>query len=282
MKFLALVLVVLFACSVLSDGIPIQDGVWNYDVEIGNDQPRSVLYSFTNENPDEFANISFAMFPCFGAIDIHIDVDEIPSTTKPNPHDIPWDGNQYFQQYQIQLLFPNSTAYFLFVAKKTYTNQPVSAIFQFVAWTATKFSIFDTYPYINNNGLTATIASGGGSGTIKWQKTSNPSDNYTVWYSDVNSKSFNSDNTGNYSLTGCSVQRFFHPFTKDISVKDNGDGTITASLSNLNGKVITPVTVVVTREGGSSAAYETIYFNNANLNCLSWVALAFALIALIF
>eukprot|EP01112_Ceratiomyxa_fruticulosa_P016298 TRINITY_DN4900_c0_g1_i5.p1 TRINITY_DN4900_c0_g1~~TRINITY_DN4900_c0_g1_i5.p1 ORF type:complete len:236 (+),score=48.89 TRINITY_DN4900_c0_g1_i5:789-1496(+) len=234
------------------------------------------------------------MFPCFGAIDIHVGVDIIPSTTKPNPKDIPWDGSQYVQQYQIRYLLPNSTAYFLFVAKKTYSGQPVSAVFQFVAWTSPLFSLFDTYPYINNNTLTATIVSKGGNGTIKWQKTSNRNDNYTVWYSDVNSESFNSDNTGNYSLTGCSVQRFFHPFTKDISIKDNGDGTMTASISNLNSTVITPVTVVVSREGGSSAAYQTIYFNNASFITdftdfnnasfitFSWAALLLALFALVF
>jgi len=284
MKFLSLALVVLFACSVYSqEPIPISDGVWNFDAEIGNDQPRSLLYSFYNGAYDTVLNVSLAFVPCFGAVDIHIGFDEIPSPSKKNFYDIPWDSSQYIQQFMVPYVYTNDTIYILFTAPKTYSGQSVSAVFQFVIWTTYSypFSVYDKFPLINNVGLSSTISSGGNSGTVKWQKTSNRNDNYTVWYSDVNGKSFNSDNTGNYSLTGCSVERFFHPFTKDISLKDNGDGTITASLSNLNGKRITPVTVVVTREGGSSASYETIFFNNANLNCISWIALLAALIALV-
>jgi len=278
--------VLLFVVSVLSQGTPAQDGVWNFDTEIGTDQPRNLLYYIHNDSPDTVLNVSVAFIPCFGAVDIYVGFDYIPSPNTPNEnfYHIPWDNTKFLQQFMVPYVYTNDTIYFLFQADNTYSGQSVSAVFQFVIWTtySTGFSVYTKFPQVNNIGLTSTIASGGGSGTVKWQKTSNPSDNYTVWYSTVNSKSFNSDTTGNYSLTGCSVERFFLPFTNDISIKDNGDGTITAALSNLNGKVITPVTVVVTREEGTSAAYETIYFNNGNLNCMSWIALLVALITLMF
>jgi len=281
-----LAFVVLFGCAtVLSQtATPISDGQWNPNAQIGTQEPRSLLYSFTNTAFDTILNVSVAYVPCFGAVDIHIGFDEIPTPSGKNFYDIPWDGTQSLQQFMVPYVYTNDTIYILFSADKTYTGQSISAAFQFVIWTTYSypFSIYTALPQIPNDQLTATIASGGGSGSVKWQKTSNPSDNYTVWYSNVNSKSFNSDNTGNYSLTGCSVERFFIPFTSGISIKDNGDGTMTASLSNLNGKVITPVTVVVTRPAGLSASYETIYFNNANLLCIGWVGLLLALIALTF
>jgi hypothetical protein len=259
---------------------PVGDGEWFFDIEIWNDDsPREYLASFTNPGPN-IANITLAFIPCFGNTDIFVGFDEIPTTTNYFISK-PWDSTAALQQLTVNWLL-NDTIYFLFVGDMTFPGN-LSASFQFVVWSTanTAFSFYNDYPQVSNDAVTATLATGGASATIKWTKTSNSADNYTVYYSGINSKNFNSATTGQYTLTGCSVQKSMTPFTKNISLKDNGDGTITASFTDLNPKDILPVTVVVSRTHGTTVAYATEFINSSStitgLTLLLSILVAFAL-----
>jgi len=254
-------------CCVSVPIVDAGDGIWHVDVEIlSTDNPRQYLASLTNIY-DAVLTVNIAMIPCFGDIDVYTGYDAVPTTVNFFSHKA-WDSTASLQELSVELVDLNSTIYVLFTGNKLFGSASLSAAFHFVMWTnQTGFDINEKYPLVQNLDLNPKLQTKGA--TVSWHKTSNSNDNYTVYYSSINSKNLNSESTGLYALTGCSVERAFSQYTKDVSIKDNGDGTQTATISNLDTTKITPVSVVVSRVDGLSAAYETVYLNAAiNLNAL--------------
>jgi len=215
-------------------------------------------------------------YACYGEYDYYIGLGSEPNVTS-YYEKVPWNGlASNGRGFNFTGSGQVTDVYFLFVGLNTYTGG--SAVFDFLFYTDNEAGS-TTVPAPGNNGNTGrTLDSNGDSGSITWTPTGNPNDNYTVYT--YNGKSFPDGDT---IADACSITRFMTPLTSNVgTIKQNTDGTYTASFPNLNKNPLSTV-VIVTRNipYGYSVPYETQILNGVAVLVPSLFLMLVALFALV-
>jgi len=139
-----------------------------------------------------------------------------------------------------------------------------SSVFDFLV--VTNSAEFNSIvPNPGNNGvITSTLQASQYKGQpstllMTWTGTGGVNDSYSVWIYTSGNPSVSSGYTFS---TGCGA-KYFMTLRSDVVVVPNGDGTFSATVTNLNSVSVTAVTVVVDRIGGYTNSYKSILVNGS-------------------
>jgi hypothetical protein len=211
---------------------------------------------------------SVGTVPCFGSYDWFVGVDFVPNrTVYTSAHLFSQSGNA-FTGTTIPGLQDSYTFYVWAESNSNYNG--IAAQFDILAYDSDPSETLIPIPG-NNGQVSGKLASGGGSGSLKWTGTGDSEDVYQLY-----SHNGPATDGGNFPFTACGVRRWMQNYTAK-SVTNNGDGTYTADVDNLNSKDPFTVTVVAQRPGGYAAAYYSFVFNGASLLQVSYYLLAIVL-----
>jgi len=228
---------------------------------------------YTNNIPQDTRNITmaytvvntsaqFSVINCFGTMDWYFGLD-FPPTLQNYTDRFPYNPENSFSEVFIPLeSVPEVTVFLLFVCTQTYNGNDNCATFDFFINATGAPDLDSIIPVPANNGqVSGKVLDQGKSGSVTWEKTSNPNDTYDVYYNDGESAP-----DGYSYATACSVRLWMSNFTSDQgSVGDNGDGTITVTANGLSPKDPRAITVLAQRKGGYAASYDTYIIDGASM-----------------
>jgi len=246
-SFPSLLLCALFITLVVCD--PRYDNpTFQYNVSIPSTKQQWSLCF-----PVSFGLFSVGLSPCYGEYDWYIGDGAMPNQTYFTYYFLWEEWGPQFTAFYHTLQINNTEVCILVVGKQTYGD--IYALFDLFYWTQ---NVSLLIPVAGNGGqVSATIAAGGGSGSLKWTQSKSPTDTYALYcYNGAVPTS------PNYPLTACGARLFETPCnsTNNVgSVTKNSDGSFSAPIQNIHGDL--SVTVIVTQPGGYSITYNTQQYN---------------------
>jgi len=200
----------------------------------------------------EAGEYNITAFYCFGEVDWYVSIGYTPNITNYD-FSLPFAGPE---TSSIGFSLSGAeTLYFLFVCQNAYPG--ICAELDILVTPVTGNDSFDAIVPTPVQTVQGSLATGGESGSITWNKTGNPEDSYNVYWGNTTQPA------GYFIATACAVRNWMHNLTQWLgTIRNNANNiSMTASVNNLNPQVPFTVTVVVNRAGGYSNVYNSFTFN---------------------